>query len=132
MSIIERFKRLELPATQCVVIGSGILDALGLRASRDIDLVVQPNLFAMLQISPDWHTGTAHGETVLEKDDVEVWQSWGSDGVPNFEELYVGSVEVDGIHFANPQFVLAWKRKRRRGKDIEDIRLLEEYLRHER
>lgn len=132
MSIIDRFLQLNLPVDQCVVIGSGILDALNLRQSRDIDIVARPDLFAVLETSGEWEVSVVRGETKLEKGDVEVWQSWGSEGVPNFSDLFENSVIVSGVHFANPEFVLAWKRQQHRDKDVNDIRMLEEYLHHER
>jgi hypothetical protein len=125
MSIIERFLKLDLPAEQCVVIGSGILDALGLRKSDDIDLAVSPELFSQLQVMDGWVSEEKHGEIFLLKDDVEVWQDWGTDEESSFSNLYKNSVVIQGVHFANPQFVLGWKKQRNREKDIQ---LLEEYL----
>lgn len=131
MTIIERFWSLGLPADQCVVIGSGVLDALNLRRSTDIDLVVDEALFEQLRRSGEWSIENRTGGTVLLKDDVEAWLSWGSHGVPNFRDLYETSLEVDGIHFASPQFVIEQKRLRGQQKDFSDIQLLEGYLRND-
>jgi len=38
MNIVGRLKKLNLPLGQRVVVGSGILDALGIRPAHDIDL----------------------------------------------------------------------------------------------
>ena len=131
MTIVERFLKLGLPATRCVVIGSGILDALQLRPSADIDLVVDEALFDELQQVPEWRAEVRYGETVLLREDVEVWMSWGSEGRPNFKELYATSLTVGGVHFAHPEVVLAWKKAKRRPKDLQDIDLLEGYLQHD-
>lgn len=128
MSIIDRFHQLGVPADQSVIIGSGILDALALRPSRDIDLVVSSDLFTSLQASGEWQVTVVHDETVLTKDDAEVWLSWGSAGVPNFTKLYDGGVTIGGVRFADPRFVIEWKRQNAREKDLRDIQLLEEYL----
>ncbi len=129
MAIISRIKALGLPDGQFVVIGSGVMDALGLREATDIDLVVKPELFAQLKADRAWNVGERHRETVLTHDDVEVWLSWGTpDGQPNFEVLYDGGITIDDIRFASPEFVLDWKRAAHRPKDVEDVRLLEEYL----
>lgn len=128
MTIVERFLALGLPADRCVVIGSGILDALDLRRSTDIDLVVDQTLFGQLQESGDWSEEARYGETVLLKDDAEVWLSWGSEGIPNFTDLYSTGMTVDGVRFASPEFVLEWKKAQRREKDLRDIELLEGYL----
>lgn len=128
MTIVERFLALGLPADQCVVIGSGVLDALGLRSSGDIDLVVTTQLFRELQQSGTWQSEQRHGETVLLKGDAEAWLSWGSEGEPNFSILQADGVTINGVTFAHPQFVLGQKRETGRQKDINDVQLLEEYL----
>lgn len=131
MTVVERFLLLKLPPSQCVVIGSGILDALKLRVSRDIDLVASSDLFETLQSSGDWSLSQRRGEPRLEKGDVEVWRSWGNDGQPNFEALAAGSVTIDGVKFANPRFVIAQKLKRSQQKDLRDIMLLERFEKNE-
>lgn len=128
MTIIERFLALGLPADQCVVIGSGVLDALGLRPSGDIDLVVTVQLFRELQQSGKWQSKQRHGEVVLLRDDVEVWLSWGSEGKANFSTLRAEGVTIEGVTFAHPGFVLDWKKEKGRQKDLDDVQLLEEYL----
>lgn len=129
MSIIDRFNLLNLPADQVVVIGSGLLDALNLRLSGDVDLVVTAQLFSQLRASDEWQEATFHGESVLTKGDVEIWLSWGSDGVLNFTELYAAGVTIDGVRFAGPQFIIDQKKQRGLAKDLQDVQLLEEYLR---
>ena len=130
MTIVERFLRLEMPVEQCVIIGSGVRDALNLRRSGDIDVVVSDELFSRLSGDGRWRAEVRHDETVLLMEDVELWRSWGSDGVPNFDDLFGSSIEVEGVHFADPAYVLEQKRKSLREKDVQDIRLLEEYLSH--
>lgn len=128
MSIVERVVATRLPLDQLVVIGSGVLDALELRAARDIDLVVTPGLFAALKQSGDYQYSIRHGEEVLEKDDQEIWLSWGG-ATPNYSKLFAGGVTVGGVRFAHPEFVLGWKRHNNRVKDAADIQMLENYLR---
>lgn len=131
MTIVERVKELSLPLDQVVVIGSGILDALGLRKSGDVDLVVSAELFARLRQTEGWTAEVKHNAVVLLKDDVEVWEDWGISEEASFSSLYQNSALVGGVHFANPAFVLAWKKQQGREKDARDIVLLEEYLARE-
>ncbi|MEO7904800.1 MAG: hypothetical protein ABIR91_03345 [Candidatus Saccharimonadales bacterium] len=128
MSSIERVKQLRLPLDQLVVIGSGVLDALGLRTADDIDLVLSPSLFDELQQRDDWRREQKHDEPVLYRDDVEAFLSWGSNGVPNFQALYSDGLDVQGVRFANPTFVIDWKQQRGSDKDLHDIQLLQRYL----
>jgi len=125
MTIVDRVRELGLPAGQFVVIGSGVLDALGLRPSGDVDLAVSDTLFDQLK-ADGWRVTARRDGEVLERGDVEAWHGWGPDA--DFERLLAGSVMIDEIHFANPQFVIDRKRQRGSAKDLTDIKLLEEYL----
>ncbi len=131
MAIIDRIKQLALPLDQLVVIGSGVLEALDLRTARDIDLVVSVQLFSNLKTSADWKLSIRHDEEVIENGDVEIWQSWGTDGIPNFEDLYKNGFTLDGVRFTDPIFVLQQKELRAEYKDRDDVMILKEYL-HER
>lgn len=132
MAIIERVRMLQLPPEEFVVIGSGVLDALDLRESDDIDLAVSDTLFDQLK-RHGWQSEYKEGEEYLVDGHAEAWHGW-SGGPPHysFDELYADSLVVDGIHFANPRFVIGWKRQRSAPKDLTDIHLLEGYLAHER
>lgn len=126
MSIVQRVKLLHLPLDQLVVIGSGVVDALGLRRSSDIDLVVSDELFVRLQNGGAYQVNQRHGDTVLESDGVEIWRDWGNE-LP-FDILYRDGVTIDGITFCHPATVLQWKQRHDRPKDQVDIRLLQQYL----
>ncbi len=49
MNLFEEVKRLDLPPGEYVVIGSGILGALGIRDIADVDLLVSPRVFEQLR-----------------------------------------------------------------------------------
>lgn len=126
MAIVERVKALGLPLDQLVVIGSGLLDAYGLRQAADLDLSVSPELFESLKKSGDFTLNERSGLPFLYKDDVEVWLGWNADIV--FEDLKTDAVYVDGVAFANPAVIIKRKTERGLEKDLRDIKLLEEYL----
>ena len=46
MNIIEKAKKLNFPAGEYVIVGSGTLDALGIRQANDLDVAVLPELHA--------------------------------------------------------------------------------------
>jgi len=125
MSIIERVKATKLPLDEVVVIGSGLLDALGLRKADDIDLVVSRVLFDRLTVSSAYTQKERAGEPYLIRDDIEIWMSWGNDRKPNFDALKDAGVVIDGVTFVNKDFLISWKKQSGRDKDISDIRLLE-------
>lgn len=128
MGIVSRFKALNLPADECVVVGGGVIDALGLRQTNDIDVVASKRLFDQLKLSPGWQEELAYGDTHLTKDDAEVWRDWGKEPWLSFAELKADCVVIDGVQFANPKTVLRWKKLKNRPKDAVDIKLLTEYL----
>ena len=128
MSAVDKVRVLDLPPDQYVVIGSGLLDAWGLRESHDVDLVVSEKLFATLARTEAFTQGTVHGDRILTADDYEIFDNWGEGG--SFEELFAESIIVDGVRFVSPSFLIAWKKGRDLPKDRRDIALLEERLAH--
>lgn len=127
-SILERIRALALPADQFVVAGSGVMDALKLRESRDVDVIVSSELFAELR-ERGWKRFVEHDEEVLKYADAEAWMTLPYDGVAlTFEELLDHSVQIEEVNFVSPQFLIEWKKQKNRPKDLKDIELLEEHL----
>lgn len=127
MMFIEKLRQLNLPTDEYVVIGGGLLDALGLRPANDIDLVVSQALYARLKDTGRYDVTTKNGEERLEQEALEIWRSWNHgehEHEPNFEALFAESVVVDAIHFVNPQYLIARKSERGTAKDLADIALL--------
>ncbi len=128
MKITDRVKSTGLPLDQIVVIGSGVMDALNMRQSRDIDLVASQSLFASLKSRDDYVHSLRHNEEVVEKDDLEIWLSWCNGGISNFQQLWDDGVTIDMVRFCDPKTVLEWKQLHNRPKDRTDIALLQTYL----
>lgn len=129
MTIVDRVKATVLPLDQLVVIGSGVLDALELRRSGDIDLAVSNELFEMLKLSGQYTCVEKYSDEVLLKDDLEIWKNWGLSDDLSFASLYKDGITISGVRFCNPVTVIAQKRARGLPKDLRDIELLEEYIR---
>lgn len=127
MTFSERVKATELPLDQLVVIGSGLLDQLNIRLAGDIDLVVSEGLFAELKTDSSYKVLEKHGEVCLEKPPLEIWQSWGSGGTPNFAELYREGQTIDEVRYVATKTLLEQKRRRNLPKDKDDIISLERY-----
>lgn len=128
MTMSRHVRASGLPLDKVVVIGSGLLDQLGLRVSDDIDLAVAPELFAALKQSGEYVVSTKRGEEYLERGRYEIWQDWGADAP--FERLWHEGQTLDGVRFVSTEFLVAWKRVRALEKDIRDIALLEAYDKH--
>ena len=122
--IVSRVKALGLPLDELVVIGSGLLDAYGLREASDVDLAVSEPLFEQLKKVGGYTLGIKHDDEVLIDNNVEIWRDW----VASYEELAKDAVTVDGVRFASPAYIIERKQQRGWDKDLNDIRLLQEYL----
>lgn len=124
--VLQNLPKLELAPEQYIVVGSGVLDVLGVRKANDIDFVTSPKFFEELK-DKGWKD--AKNSPSLVRDDFEAYLAWDSmDGNPNFEDLMITSDVVQGYNFVHLNRLLDWKRRVGRPKDITDIGLVEEYL----
>ena len=128
----ERVKELGLPLDQLIIIGSGILDQLGIRQSTDIDVAVDRATLEKLAGDSDWAEKLDKNQRrYLVKHDgsVEIWDGWEIDGrIVEYDELLDYAVEYEGVKFVNLDFLRRWKNWRGREKDIQDVRLIDEWM----
>ncbi len=120
-----------------VVIGSGILSALGIRDSKDIDAVVIEDVYSRLGQDPKFTKSQNHGREILTMNLFEIGTSWGVLGKDqSYKDLAENSVVIDGVRYITPEFLLEVKRSWLkdddvRQKDIDDVKLIEEYIREQ-
>lgn len=127
----ERLRKSGLPLDRIIVIGSGAMDLHGLRMARDIDLVVDADLFESLESSKEWRRGKDGSSSYsLENDDIEIWTDWSTDGTgsPDYGELLKSSEVIDGIRTVTLDFLKMKKRESGRRKDIEDIKEIDKII----
>ena len=131
-----RSKLTDIGLTQytSVVIGSGILSALNLRASNDIDIVVPDTEYSRLADKKQFTKRQNHGREILDDGLFEIGTSWGVLGKDQtFDDLQKQSVVIDGVRYVTIEFLLAVKKSWLqdddvRQKDVDDIELIEKYL----
>lgn len=128
----DRVKALNLPLDQIIVIGSGILDQLGIRPASDIDLAVSSDLMKKLsEESSDWIKKFDDNQRfyfVKSDGSAEVWDGWEFDGqVVSYDDLLDCVVEYDGVRFVNLEFLSRWKKWRSLEKDTQDVKLIDEW-----
>jgi hypothetical protein len=127
----ERVKKLGLPLDQIIIIGSGILDQLGIRQSTDIDVAVDRATLEKIAGDSDWaeKLDTNQRRYLVKCDgSAEIWDGWEIDGrIVEYDELLDYAVEYDGVKFVNLDFLRRWKNWRGREKDIQDVRLIDEW-----
>lgn len=129
-SIIEKIKDLNFPAEQYVVVGSGTLDALGMRKASDIDIAILPELHKKLCGNSDWEKEEKYGKIFLKKEGIDIIPSldW-SEYPTTTEEAIQSALIIEGVPFLNLQELKKFKNALGRDKDFEDIKLIDEYLR---
>lgn len=134
MDVKHELEKIGLTPNNSVVIGSGILSALAIRNSNDIDLVVDEEAYARLLSREYFRKVEKHGRVMLADNIMEIGTYW---GVLNknwgFKDLLDVSVVVDGVRYITLEFLLAVKKSWLldadvRQKDIEDVKRIEEYL----
>lgn len=125
MDFIERVRKINLPLDEVVVIGSGLLDALGLRHASDVDLVISQSLFDKLSQTAGYKLGYKASQPYLTYQDYEIWTDWGAQY--GFEVLKDSAVTIEGVSFVSPRVLIAKKRQRGLDRDLKDIQLLAAY-----
>lgn len=127
----KRVKELGLPLDQIIIIGSGILDQLGIRQSADIDVATNRAVLEEIARSDGWVEKLDKNQRqYLVKHDgsVEIWDGWEIDGrVVEYDELLDYAVEYDGVKFVSLDFLRRWKNWRGREKDMQDVKLIDEW-----
>lgn len=131
MDIFERIKKFNLPIGQYAVFGSALMDVWGLRKANDLDIIVTPELYQQLK-EEGWEERQGNGFSILRKEDADVTtvQEKATDGdyFPDRLQLIREAIIINGVPFVKVEEVIACKRAYDRPKDLNDIKLLEEYL----
>ena len=130
MNITERIKKLRLPLGQYVIVGSGILEALGIRSANDVDIAVTPELFKKLQTSGVWEEEERYGKLFLKQEGIDIIPqlSW-SDYPTTTAEAITSALVIEDIPFMNLEELKRFKSALGREKDRVDIALIETYQR---
>lgn len=135
MNIKKSLRELNLGCENSVVIGSGILNAYKIRQSNDIDIVVPYKEYSRLASNKKFIEKNKHGSRILTFDIFEVGTYWEVLGKKQtFNDLCARSLIIDSVRYISLDFLLAvkksWQNKNdARQKDIDDIALIEEYMR---
>jgi len=134
IEIKNKLDGLGLNSDNAVVIGSGILNALNLRESKDIDVIATEGKYKELSSNNRFHKEQNHGREILTDDLFEIGTIWNVVGKNwKFEDLLNNSTIIDGVRYNSVEFLLNAKRRwiaggEGRQKDIDDVKLMEHYL----
>lgn len=140
IDIKQKLSELSLNPENSIVIGSGILNALNIRESHDIDVVVNSETYNRLKLNPQFTIAQPLGLDVIQYDVYEISKDWNMRDMNKaytFEEIFENSVVIDEVRYISLEFLLKVKRfwitgKNPRGKDIKDIEIIENYIKSNR
>lgn len=129
--LVKAVKELTLPPDEYVVVGSGILTMLGIRDSKDIDLVLTPNIFQSFK-DEGWSYSTVDIEgrlrEKLEHDPFEAFRDFWCGGVTyDTREMIKNAEVIEGVRFMPLELLIRLKQSMGRDKDLKDIELIGEY-----
>jgi hypothetical protein len=134
MDFAQELKKLNLNTENSVVIGSGILNELGIRKSQDIDLIVDQKAFDRLKKRSQFAKKTLNGNALLVGKNLEIMTH---DYIFNknysFTDFLRESAVFDNVRYIKLEFLLKIKESwvvdgTARPKDIKDIKLIKSYL----
>jgi hypothetical protein len=132
--VIEKVKRLNLPLGKYSVIGGASLAVRGIRETRDLDILVIPELFDELH-RQGWPLDKAYesrwSRKRLKVKDVEIYPDFLLEKQNVFIDvlkLIDESDLIDGIAFQPLNHLKVCKLDCERKKDAEDVMLIESYL----
>ena len=127
--ILAELHDLGLPEGSYMVMGSGILDVLGIREADDIDLVVTREVYEELREAGWAEAVASNGSERLEQGMFQVYNRWLDETkVKSLEELIVEADWVHEIAFNSLSKLAFYKRRRGRDKDLTDLHLIQNYL----
>ena len=126
--IIAKVKALNLPTNSYIVFGSCPMAVAGLRESSDIDLFASDKVLASLK-ETGWEQSD-EGDKPLVHDVFDAHDNWnfGPSYNPTLEYLLATADVVDGVPFVSLAEVKKWKTIMGRPKDMQDIKLIDNYL----
>ena len=123
MRYLEELTLLNLPPDQYAIFGGGPLAIRGLRENSDIDVIVKQELWRRLA---ETHRILQHPYECIKIGHIEFNRDW----LPWFEDinpLIDTSELIAGIPFVKLSYVLEWKRRFGRERDLQDIVLIQKF-----
>lgn len=125
VDIFDKINELSLPRNAFVVVGGGVLVALGLLEwDEDVDLCVTPEIFEHFQ-TKGWRQEEWMGKLVLKHDVYDIGVGFGD---WSLEDLQADAMTINDIPFMSLGKLLHWKQQMGRPKDLQHIERIEQFL----
>jgi len=133
--IIDVVKELGLVDGEYTVIGSAILEVLGIRKAEDVDIVFSRGLYKKLRQSEGWeefYFDEGKNEQGIRHQGGEVNGFWYCPRVGLDEntvrEMMDRAIDLDGVKFVSLEDTMKYKGRMGREKDLRDIEPIKQYM----
>ena len=128
MKVTEELKRLGIDPDDCIVVGSGVMGALKIRQTDDLDLCVKQKTYDRFK-DLGWEEKVwPQGAPTIHSGTVDMGTDWGDDKIIYaFEDLKKHTVEINGVTYVSLELLRSWKVNKGREKDKIDIELIDNY-----
>lgn len=132
MNLISKIKALNLPTGKYVVFGSAVMEIHGIRKAKDIDLVINEDLYRELKKrgwKRKWSFRRFLWCKALQQDGVEAFTNlyWINYFVKT-ADLIKNAEMIESIPFMSLQDYLFYKKHLPREKDKQDVKLIKNYM----
>jgi hypothetical protein len=120
MRYLDELRSLDFPVDEYAIFGSGPLAVRGIRANRDIDILVSNEIWNRFSKE---NTGT----NKIKRGHIEICQDW----KPYFSDSSVlidDSELIGDFRYVKLSYVLEWKEQSKVKQDREDVLQINEYL----
>ena len=125
-STVDMVKRLDISSDNYVVIGGGVLEALKLRDTNDVDLVVSDSLYKHF-VKEGWREYVQDdGKRILSHHGYQVMLRYVG---KSLRDLKPKSFILEEVRFMSVDDLIAAKQKIGRQKDLDDLKLLRQHQR---
>jgi len=128
--LLDLLRSLNLPSEDFAVFGSGPMYPRGIKdLGHDLDIVARGKAWdSACHISEPKVTQSGMGLVIeIEGGAIEIFKQWWP-GNWDLDELIDTADVFDGIKYVSLENVIKWKKEMGRDKDLEHIKMIEEYL----
>jgi len=128
--LIGKIKALNFSVGEYAVVGSAVLEVLGIKKSKDTDILVSDNLFEKLKLTGKYQQEERYGKLFLLSDNnVDISNRFFVGNYNPDEKILINSsFLVEGVPFVQLEEIIKFKKEIGSEKDLLDIKLIEEYL----
>ena len=131
----DAIRYLSIPTTEYAVVGSGVLEAHGIREAVDTEIVCTDERYRQLAAIPgtvvkQWDNGNTCVIVPTPAGVVEVncADSYSGGTFPGFDIILNSAEVIDGVSFIGLHAMRSWKAEAARLKDLADVAAIDAYL----